>query len=52
MDKYAEAEIKMNYLKYLQTKDTSYLYKAKELADKCSDSTDPEVKKIVLSLKR
>lgn len=51
MATYAEAEIKAYYLKYLQTKDETYLYKAKELADECASSDDSEVQDIVLKIR-
>jgi len=46
MDKYSEAEMKMNYLKYLETKDLDYLYKAKEIADNWNGSDSSECKNV------
>ena len=47
MDKYSEAEMKMNYLKYMETKDPDYLFKAKAIADNWnSNSESSEAKDI------
>ena len=46
MDKYSEAEMKMNYIKYLETQDPDYLYRAKEIADNWNDSDSNETKDI------
>jgi hypothetical protein len=46
MDKYSEAELKMNYAKYMETKDPEYLYKAKEIADNWNDNDTGEGKDI------
>lgn len=46
MDKYSEAEMKMNYLEYWETKDPDYLYKAKEIAENRNSSDSSEAKDI------
>lgn len=52
MDKYSELEMKTNYLKYLQTKDTDYLYKAKAIAENWSSSDSNEAKEIAQKVLR
>jgi hypothetical protein len=46
MDKHSEAEMKLNYMKYMETKDPEYLYRAKEIADNWNGSDSDETKDI------
>ena len=52
MDKLSEAEMKMNYLKYMETKDPDYLHKAKAIAENWNDNDSSEKKDVAQKVLR
>jgi len=52
MDKYSEAEMKINYLKFMETKDPDYLHKAKAIAENWSDNDSSETKDVAQKVLR